>query len=593
MEQLMTPSTDPYIVVGVEYFNMLLSDRDFWCNQERLKKDIMSSFSRALFADEWAATYDLATDVDIYKLFSRVQQLTSFKLIPQCEAQLQKIPGKMKILKSDISKLNVRVKHIHMVDFAQAQLLSMQAEASILEYNLDQAKRLFEMADEAFRNAHSGNTINPDVLFNWARELYRQSSLGSVPHKGKLDTARKYLKLCFKLSQNNFEAVFVLSQVLVDLGSICKGDEQAEFYQEAEKHVRVLCKLPAWGDMGRKRILSHASQMFSSMPSLSESAATLHPDALDFCFVNTVSYLQTGRTKQDAAQVCSKFAAIYQWQKLGLTYQPSAILFTRAADVLRRWAQYAQQEPTSGCSPSETSELFGRAASHLQMALLYGAKFSVAGMQYTFRRVESAPSDSIVTAAPKQSGIGHMLQTSSKEESASSSGGPLGYLTKKRAARDNLNATMPPSASTPSLSTSTDAILSQQTASASSAIVTGAASAGIRTAPGARRRTDTEYESLEATFLLTNNAGQPAVTVTVSDRSWRVSMRIRNLFNLKDVVSPACMFEDSDTTFKLQSGKSVVVVLETDVGESLFHAFQLETSAPYALLIFLFILLFQ
>jgi hypothetical protein len=154
-------------------------------------------------------------------------------LLKQSEEQLHKNINKIRILKSDIQNLSVKVKHIHLVDFATARMLSIQAEAAINESNLEQAERLCKLADEAYRAAHASNTNNPDILHYWALCLLQQSRLSPVAGKTLLDSATKLLKLCTKVQPNNPDILISAARVNVDLGATARFDEQSECFHEA------------------------------------------------------------------------------------------------------------------------------------------------------------------------------------------------------------------------------------------------------------------------------------------------------------------------------------------------------------------------
>jgi hypothetical protein len=84
MEQIKTPSTEPYVAVGVDFLNTLIRSSDEWTNPDKLKKEINFHFENALSVDELSPSHDLRTDLDTFKVIARIQQLTGLKV--RCES---------------------------------------------------------------------------------------------------------------------------------------------------------------------------------------------------------------------------------------------------------------------------------------------------------------------------------------------------------------------------------------------------------------------------------------------------------------------------------------------------------------------------
>jgi hypothetical protein len=100
MEMIKTPSTEPYVAVGVDFLNTLLRSDDEWRNPEKLKKEINLQFENALSKDELDVSYDLRTDLDVFKVIMRIQQLTGLKVrdtTASCLTELSQIPGMLTV----------------------------------------------------------------------------------------------------------------------------------------------------------------------------------------------------------------------------------------------------------------------------------------------------------------------------------------------------------------------------------------------------------------------------------------------------------------------------------------------------------------
>ena len=80
MEEIKSPSSAPYVAVCADYFNKLLHDKEYWTNPNEIKQIINFSFPSALTEEELSAEHDLRTDIDIPKLFARLQTMTGVKV---------------------------------------------------------------------------------------------------------------------------------------------------------------------------------------------------------------------------------------------------------------------------------------------------------------------------------------------------------------------------------------------------------------------------------------------------------------------------------------------------------------------------------
>jgi len=75
-------------------------------------------------------------------------------------------PERVELTSTDILSMKARVKHLDLVDFAEAQLLTLKAEECYEKtHNQAQSIRLFKMAHKKFENAISSNSQSTATLY--------------------------------------------------------------------------------------------------------------------------------------------------------------------------------------------------------------------------------------------------------------------------------------------------------------------------------------------------------------------------------------------------------------------------------------------
>jgi len=120
--------------------------------------------------------------------WQRLQQITGVKLSESVLRALDINPERLELTKTDILNMKVRVKHLDLVDFAEAQLLVIKAEESYQKKkNREQAIRLFQLADEKFSSAISSNPQSPVILEKWALCSFKESKLNKRREKGNIE----------------------------------------------------------------------------------------------------------------------------------------------------------------------------------------------------------------------------------------------------------------------------------------------------------------------------------------------------------------------------------------------------------------------
>lgn len=364
MKLLQLPSEDPYRQLTAQYLNLLLGrdeERSERLWKVDLKRQISVKFPEALgeyrtsngeIKREIDEDYDLKRDwssEDLVLLLTRVQDLCGVSLSKQAHEELQQFPRSITLLTSDIEAIQPRVKHLNVVEEAQAKMLAFQFQRATGA----QATRLWALVNAKFRLAVASSTNSAETIYLWARVLFDQARRVSVNGEHLLIEARDKLKSCVELVPDKHVAWFTLGHVIMELSTRQHSfHEQVHLYNEAAVAFRRAIQL----DSG------HVSEL------------------LQLCTENCRQITQiTCSEMKGAANVALEelFKCTYQLFKLVLEHRFTERIYTQLGNLLLDWAQTK--------SAAAADEHYIRAAIMYEAALRCSPLFIDQGTRYLIR----------------------------------------------------------------------------------------------------------------------------------------------------------------------------------------------------------------
>lgn len=326
MKLLQLPSEDPYRQLTAQYLNLLLGRDEL--RSERLwkvelKRQIVVKFPEALgeyrassgeIKREMDEDYDLKRDwssEDLVHLLTRVQELCGVALSKQASEELQQFPRSISLLTSDIETIQPRVKHLNVVEEAQAKLLAFQFQRATGA----QATRLWALVNAKFRLAVASSTNSAETIYLWARVLFDQARRVSVNSEHLLIESRDKLKSCVELMSDKHVAWFTLGHVIMELSMRQHHSfhEQVQLYHEAAVAFRRAIQLDS----------SHVDEL------------------LQLCTENCRQITQITCSARGASSVALEelFKCSYQLFKLVLEHRFSERIYIQLGNLLLDWAQ--------------------------------------------------------------------------------------------------------------------------------------------------------------------------------------------------------------------------------------------------------------
>ena len=178
------PLKIPYRDALLDFLNLLIDSpsskytqeacKTFWAVE--LKTKISEKFPKCLFREEFRPSFNLRNAIIHSYLFTRFQQLGAFTLSNKINEDIQSVshindlPFRF-FSASDILTIGAKVKHINVIDEAEANILFFEASRTVGP----QADQLWKLVDNKFSAAIAGDTYNYKTLTKWAQALLQQS----------------------------------------------------------------------------------------------------------------------------------------------------------------------------------------------------------------------------------------------------------------------------------------------------------------------------------------------------------------------------------------------------------------------------------
>ena len=183
MEEYKIPLKVPFRSAVVSFINEFIVPTDLESSQNKVKgfwRITMKSMLEAKFPFclselELSNRHDLRKDVYPTILFQRFQEITAITISPQLLDELEGIKTLLNVhftvLPSDIVAVGANVKHLNVIDEAEAKMLTFEA----IQSNTSRTAKLWITVNRKFEAALSSNTACYRTLVDWANSLLLQA----------------------------------------------------------------------------------------------------------------------------------------------------------------------------------------------------------------------------------------------------------------------------------------------------------------------------------------------------------------------------------------------------------------------------------
>jgi hypothetical protein len=225
------PVLTPYRNFTVNFCNKLVGakasilaeTKSFWCSLEKdsLKFELLHQFLGSTDEKEIHDSCDLRDLIVIEKMFHRLCQLTGIVMSTRILLELQ---GKVRIrdisvifLPSDIEDFTDRVKHLSIVDEAEANNILLEA----INYTGPHSEQLWSLVNERMQIALSSAHHSVDLLFKWSQGLFIQakSTNDRTKQQSLINLALRKLYQILEKHPGHLQSCYLLALVLLTKGA--------------------------------------------------------------------------------------------------------------------------------------------------------------------------------------------------------------------------------------------------------------------------------------------------------------------------------------------------------------------------------------
>ena len=257
-----------------------MKEIEFWSVD--IKYHIQAKYRRALKPEEFRE-YDIRNEINMYYLLIRFSQLAGIKLskhaLTEYKQNLSNGKHFFKLMKNDIRKLSARVRHLNVIDEAEANLLVQEAKHRAKIYG-EVRTSLWEIIDKKFASAVASNTNNVNTFIRWGDMLYTQCSL-TTPSSSNVNELMKLLQqseekyrsaeiLNGNLWEINYQIalIFIFKGVILRLIKDTTAESHWQFTLSSLEFQKVFSKYP----LATNKIITQARELFEEAKQQKQTA---------------------------------------------------------------------------------------------------------------------------------------------------------------------------------------------------------------------------------------------------------------------------------------------------------------------------------
>jgi len=338
----------------------------FWNFQIRCM--IQKKFRRALSAEELAQNFDIRNKVKMVYVLTRLCQQSGVKLNKHALDEYASAPTSFKLMKFDLQKISARVRHMNVIDEAEANILFTEAKSRATVRDA-----LWKATSQKFARAVASNTNSVRTFLKWGTMLITQCSMLPFDIKNYchdatnlLDEALEKFEAAETLNSNVWEIyyqkaeIFVIRAVVLHLFSTVDTIAISQWYvtQASEEFNRAFQLAP------------HSfHQVIDSATELYESALRIQPQLMQLNFEETPEF------KKKTFLLLKGFYYLLACFKVA-PVTPDATAFFLAGTILYEYIQ------SNG--PNQGSHVGAAAGSLFECAMLLSASAADANFTYAF-----------------------------------------------------------------------------------------------------------------------------------------------------------------------------------------------------------------
>ena len=180
MKNTQLPLKVPFSFAITNFFNQLIG----WGNNQQMeestnfwkitcKKLLLEKFLFPLTNEEYDVSYDLRLNIYHVHLFYQLEKLTAItfnqRIFDELKTSNSLLDLHMELSSTDIVTIGAKVKHLNIIDLAEAKVLTFEA------INSQSNQSLWNQIYNKFSSAMEGNTLSWNTLLNWSVALFEQA----------------------------------------------------------------------------------------------------------------------------------------------------------------------------------------------------------------------------------------------------------------------------------------------------------------------------------------------------------------------------------------------------------------------------------
>ena len=194
--QLANDLANKQSIHSVEDFH---EDKLFW--NYKIKLIIQQRFSEALLIEELTSGDDIRRFIDLSQMVRRLCQQAGIVLRAKVLQEYESNKKNFKLLKYDLHKLRVRVRHLNVIDEAEGNLLFQEAKTQHTSRT-----GIWDSIHEKFTNAIASNSTSYKTYTRWGKIIVKQCLLTPMD-------LPNYRELVDKLLKNAIEKFRIAEQL--------------------------------------------------------------------------------------------------------------------------------------------------------------------------------------------------------------------------------------------------------------------------------------------------------------------------------------------------------------------------------------------
>eukprot|EP00029_Vermamoeba_vermiformis_P005506 TRINITY_DN1931_c0_g1_i1.p1 TRINITY_DN1931_c0_g1~~TRINITY_DN1931_c0_g1_i1.p1 ORF type:complete len:1922 (+),score=411.10 TRINITY_DN1931_c0_g1_i1:83-5848(+) len=240
MREVRVLSEEPFKQIVLKTFNYTLG-RDpqsgkFWAI---VKNRLIRKFRKALADNEISS--DLHDSINMFALFSRLQELVGVELTTEAKQELRDFPDSFEFVSSDVLDVYAKVKHLNIIDYAEGMALSFMAKKTD---GKRERLRLLKLSSQKFESALRALPDSFMTLYQWGCVLVEEANMNvAAKAQQSLEKACEKFREAILINPKFQECQLRLGDALIQLAKMrtttdVRSRAIKKLYKQASEELR-------------------------------------------------------------------------------------------------------------------------------------------------------------------------------------------------------------------------------------------------------------------------------------------------------------------------------------------------------------------